>query len=1431
MKKLIAVIFLILISTSLFASAGGKVISVSMNPPNPNFGDLVQITVTYCAQLYNSEFIAVAISSSPAKSSADLSNNGQIFVVSAAGVDVATSLPDGGNPGGPIGWMANANPNGGTPTCTDCATQNGKLFTNVYNVHIPPASDFPGCNLSQLYIHAALKDANMNAADWMAAGDTGACNSEPAPVSWTMGTQAKGFTMSKTASGEVQADGDLVLYSINYTYWNGQLTLTDTIPPSPGNDLQLVSFGPAGMSGGTVTGPSIGATSGNFTWQLPDRTGIPGSASGTVWMLYKETQSPPTMGANYANSAQGTMAGAPSQNASANCIVGQAAISIATSQSAPNPSYGDVVTYYLNYNVNGMQLAAFQSFDDLAMGVYGSSNSIAGSPPTGWRFEPQNGANGQWTISDACNTGDRVITGMVTTASTYPGLLYQGVSGNALCSGIVYGEANINPETNEGADALMYFRNDGNVGGKAYALIISVDKNIGTYMGGHIDFQACTPSCNWPTPTIIGADPQITANQWWVMKVWVDPANQYHFQAKAWQRGSPEPVGYQIDWTDPNGAANGMDCNNGTQWMAGFGEESGDVSSPYVQDSYNNFQIFNPRVSTNTVVWDTIPNAVAGTSDGSITYIGQQGPYPYSGNAQIAKWNLGTVSNEGGTFTWWGTVNTCASITNQAFINGSAPEVAQLSNSIIMRPVCGSPTFTPTFTSTPTITGGSATFTRIDTPTVTMTYTTPGGTNTFTATFTPTATITLSVTFGVATNTPAVSSLCWVDVDGNSVESINVSNSPGLSYDPDIAIDSAGMQNVVWMDSSYTANYQIYYKKWNGSVWVDALGANTLNARVTSFTGGAGRYPKIQMGPGNQPYILCIGYPVVSGTAYLYFAKWNGSAWVGADGSAGLQLIPGSDNASDMGMALDNAGNPQITWYTTNLRVYYQKWSGSAWVNADGTATGPVAILNETSHQPSIALDSTGTPYVAFIRNNYTAALVRWNGLSCPAVSGTGAASINIYTSGTQLIMPRVRIDSLDRPHVEFQNNGIASGYPFFYLWWDGTAWVDASGSGTANALANIAEITFDYVSDMCLDSTGTPYVAMNIDDHNVAVAKWNGTTWTDWDGNGRESLIPITFPVISGTGPNKVVIKSDISGRLHVCMCPWAKDFYYVQNICTGGPWPTATATSNTTKTFTPTQTRTLTQTVTITPTVTMTNLAGSFSATPTFTLTSTVTVTAGSTTPTPPTITMTATAVICAGATPVVSVLAKYNQDGQNGNVVIVIMSNIPFAQAPAVAVKPHGYGMVTQNFTATLIPMTTSYQVIYPKQAGYGDIDTIKVTYTDICGNSATTDGTYRKATDLTGVEHRIFHNVIDPDNGERTRVSYNIYGPGKVKIRVFSKNGVLIKELFNGNVDGKNDQEECSWDGRNTAGKTVASGTYIIIIETDSYTEKAKVAVIR
>ena len=654
--------------------------SVTMSPTNPAFGDAFQVVVTYCGQMYGDHELAIAVSSMAARDNADVSGTGQVFVVSRAGIDVATSQP-ATSPGGEIGWTAQLNPNGGTANCPTCGSgsNDGTRFTKTYNVHVPPATYFPGCNVTNLYLHVGMKDANLNAGEWQGLA---ACQVNPAVITWPIGTETKNYSLSKRVEGVLQNTNDLVLYSIDYEYWNGQLTITDNIPGA--GNLTLVSWGPQSFTGATISGPAVGVTAGAFSWGLPNRTGQAGRATGTVWMLLRMNNNV-TAGTAFSNLATGVMSGVTNKTARANIVVGQAAVTITKDQSESNPMVNDLITYYLTYQVNGSKLVGYQPFDDIPLGDYGDLAGLGGTPPPGWVFSPQAGVNGQWRIQDSCNTGDRTIRGDATNTDRFPSLLFSGLPAtNHMCKGIVMADVLIEPGGYEGGDALVVIRSDGLTNGSTYGLVVSVDDFIGTNSTGNIGFQRCdgVTGCIWPLSSNSVA---ITANKWWRVKIEAGypPANnQYAFRAKVWAKGDPEP-GWTISWTDPAPPAS-FDCNNGQAWKPGIAEQHGATGD--VSDHYNNFIVYEPRVSADTVVWDTIPNG----SNGDITYLGQQGPagHSYIGNAAVARWDLGSISDEGGTFTWWGRVNTCDPITNDAWINGAAPMVANRSNQVIAIPIC-----------------------------------------------------------------------------------------------------------------------------------------------------------------------------------------------------------------------------------------------------------------------------------------------------------------------------------------------------------------------------------------------------------------------------------------------------------------------------------------------------------------------------------------------------------------------------------------------------------------------------------------------------------------------------------------------------------------------------------------------------------------------
>jgi len=736
MKNIIKISGLLLaclaLSTAVFANA--RIISFTMNPPAPTFGQEVTVNVEYCAQLYVSNQMAMAFSTNPALLNAGLSGVGQVFVVSEAGVDVPTSKPSL-TPGGAIDYLANTQ-NGwiATPPCNDCQPNGGQYYNKTFIVHVPPADYFPGCTNNNLYLHVGFKDNNMNEGEWHTLG---ACETES--ISWTIPVFTPDYSLHKSAEGVIQNVGDLVLFSIDYNYQNGPLTITDNIPG--GGNLELVSVGPSTITGGSVTHPGVGATSGTVTWNLANRTGLRGNAEGTVWMLLR-VKNAITAGTNITNTASGNMSGNV-KTSTITITAGAAMLTINKTQSENLVSLGDIITYYVEYEINGMALQSYRPFDDIALGTYTST------PPPGFDFMPEGGTNGTWYIEDACGTGDRVIRGDSGT-SQYPALLLNGADATFCNGGIVQTDAMIGYGTGtyEGSDALVIIRHNGLTGpaSKLYGVLLSVDDAPGT-AGTFVKFQQCySGSCTWPAGSAI---PHILASKWYRVKVVVNAGSPYTFNIKVWPKGDPEPMGYTLTYTDPNGAANGMDCGAAT-WRPGFGQQGGASGDP--QDSYNNFVIYQPRTVSNAHVYDTVPTGV--------TYSGAS-VAPNSTAGGVLRWDIGSISNQSGTYTWWGTVSACATLTNRAYIDGDS-QAPVYSNYVYADVQCGTPTPTVTLTATRTNTmtmtpSPSASPTRTSTPTTTATPTatmtrtptespSPSPSRTNTQTATPTATQTISFT-------------------------------------------------------------------------------------------------------------------------------------------------------------------------------------------------------------------------------------------------------------------------------------------------------------------------------------------------------------------------------------------------------------------------------------------------------------------------------------------------------------------------------------------------------------------------------------------------------------------------------------------------------------------------------------------------------------
>ncbi|HCJ67764.1 MAG TPA: hypothetical protein DHV62_10750 [Elusimicrobia bacterium] len=89
--------------------------------------------------------------------------------------------------------------------------------------------------------------------------------------------------------------------------------------------------------------------------------------------------------------------------------------------------------------------------------------------------------------------------------------------------------------------------------------------------------------------------------------------------------------------------------------------------------------------------------------------------------------------------------------------------------------------------------------------------------------------------------------------------------------------------------------------------------------------------------------------------------------------------------------------------------------------------------------------------------------------------------------------------------------------------------------------------------------------------------------------------------------------------------------------------------------------------------------------------------------------------------------------------------------------------------------------------------------------------------------------VYHGVFDPASGEKVGIAYTLSGAGEVKIVVYDSLGRQIGTVFAGSRNTGNYLDW--WYGKNDSEETVASGVYLIYIETPGVKVMKKVVVVK
>ncbi|KPL20052.1 MAG: hypothetical protein AMJ92_00850 [candidate division Zixibacteria bacterium SM23_81] len=90
------------------------------------------------------------------------------------------------------------------------------------------------------------------------------------------------------------------------------------------------------------------------------------------------------------------------------------------------------------------------------------------------------------------------------------------------------------------------------------------------------------------------------------------------------------------------------------------------------------------------------------------------------------------------------------------------------------------------------------------------------------------------------------------------------------------------------------------------------------------------------------------------------------------------------------------------------------------------------------------------------------------------------------------------------------------------------------------------------------------------------------------------------------------------------------------------------------------------------------------------------------------------------------------------------------------------------------------------------------------------------------------HRLYQNSPNPFN-EKTTIRFEIPQTGLVSLCIYNVSGQLLRELMHGYRNAG--CYRVTWDGRDSLGRSVASGVYFYSLKATGYRETRKMVLLR
>jgi uncharacterized repeat protein (TIGR01451 family) len=177
----------------------------------------------------------------------------------------------------------------------------------------------------------------------------------------------------------------------------------------------------------------------------------------------------------------------------------------------------------------------------------------------------------------------------------------------------------------------------------------------------------------------------------------------------------------------------------------------------------------------------------------------------------------------------------------------------------------------------------------------------------------------------------------WRDAEGIWSNPQNISNNPGDSYGPRLAVDNDGILHLVWIDNTSGPENLYYAYRDSSGTWSAPQDVSGDIDVLFSL--------QLAIDVGNIAHILWVGYD----RCIHYAQRDHNGLW------SDPRLITCSNHGSDPRMAVDEQSNVHVVWYDFEYDsiLYVQRNSSGYWsdpVDLPGELDGPSPIVTADRH-------------------------------------------------------------------------------------------------------------------------------------------------------------------------------------------------------------------------------------------------------------------------------------------------------------------------------------------------------------------------------------------------------------------------------------------------------------------------------------------------